>query len=83
MKANVLEYEPHLALFVENDDALLFYRKITQLGLKNLKSNGKLFFEINQFLGNETVALLKQLQFRNVELRKDIFGNDRMIVASL
>jgi release factor glutamine methyltransferase len=83
MKANVLEYEPHLALFVENEDALLFYRKIAQLGLKNLKANGKLFFEINQYLGNETVALLNQLHYRNVELQKDIYGNDRMIVASL
>lgn len=83
IKPNVLDYEPHLALFVEDDDPLLFYRKIAQLASKNLKTNGKLFFEINQYLGNETVELLKELQFRNIELRKDIFENDRIIVASL
>lgn len=81
IKPNVLEYEPHLALFVEDDDALLFYRKIAQLALKNLKPNGTLYFEINQYLGNEMVELLTGLQFSFVELRKDIYGNDRMIVA--
>lgn len=83
IKANVLEYEPHLALFVEDDNALLFYRKIAELALKRLKVNGKLFFEINQYLGNETVGMLKELQFRNVQLIKDLYGNDRIIVASL
>lgn len=83
IKANVLEYEPHLALFVEDDNALLFYRKIAELALKRLKVNGKLFFEINQYLGNETVGMLKELQFRNVQLIKDLYGNDRIIVALL
>lgn len=81
IKNNVLDYEPHLALFVEDNDALLFYRKIGELALKNLNSNGKLFFEINQYLGKETVDLLKNLGFQQVELRKDIYGNDRMILA--
>lgn len=81
MQANVLDYEPHLALFVENDDALLFYRKITQLAYISLKENGKLFFEINQYLGNETAALIKQFGFDNVQLKKDIYGNDRIIQA--
>lgn len=83
IKKNVLDYEPHLALFVEDTDALLFYRKIAQLALKNLSSNGLLFFEINQYLGNETVELLENLGFKNIELKKDIYGNDRMIKCSV
>lgn len=79
IKKNVLDYEPHLALFVEDTDALLFYRKIAQLALKNLAPNGLLFFEINQYLGKETVELLENLGFKNIELKKDIYGNDRMI----
>lgn len=83
IKNNVLEYEPHLALFVADDDALIFYRKIGELALKSLRPNGKLFFEINQYLGKETVVLLNDLGFQNVALKKDIYGNDRMILASL
>lgn len=83
IKKNVLEYEPHLALFVEDDDALLFYRKIAELAQKNLSINGKLFFEINQYLGNETVRLLEDLGFQNIQLKKDFYGNDRMICCNL
>ena len=83
IKKNVLDYEPHLALFVEDTDALLFYRKIAQLALKNLSPNGLLFFEINQYLGKETVELLQNLGFKNIELKKDIYGNDRMIRCSI
>ena len=79
IKKNVLDYEPHLALFVEDSDALLFYRKIAQLALTSLTPNGKLFIEINQYLGKETVELLENLGFKNIELRKDFVGNDRMI----
>jgi release factor glutamine methyltransferase len=79
IKPNVLEYEPHLALFVEDTDALLFYRKIADLAKENLSENGMLFFEINQYLGKETVELLENLGFKNIELKKDIYGNDRMI----
>ncbi|SHI48255.1 peptide chain release factor N(5)-glutamine methyltransferase [Flavobacterium haoranii] len=79
IKKNVLEYEPHLALFVEDNDALLFYRKIAQLALQALKPSGFLFFEINQYLGKETVEMLIQLGYQNIELRKDLKGNDRMI----
>ena len=79
IKKNVLEYEPHLALFVEDNDALLFYRKIAQLAKINLSENGTLYFEINQYLGKETVELLENLGFKNIELKKDIYGNDRMI----
>jgi release factor glutamine methyltransferase len=83
IKRNVLDYEPHLALFVDDSDALLFYRKIAQLALKSLAPNGKLFFEINQYLGEETVELLTKLGFKNIELRKDFVGNDRMICCGL
>jgi release factor glutamine methyltransferase len=83
IKKNVLDYEPHLALFVEDTDALLFYRKIAQLAIKNLSPNGLLFFEINQYLGKETVELLENLGFKNIELKKDIYGNDRMVKCSI
>ena len=83
IKKNVLDYEPHLALFVEDTDALLFYRKIAQLAIKNLSPNGLLFFEINQYLGKETVDLLENLGFKNIELKKDIYGNDRMVKCSI
>jgi SAM-dependent methyltransferase len=83
IKRNVLDYEPHLALFVDDSDALLFYRKIAQLALKSLAPNGKLFFEINQYLGEETVELLGHLGFKNIELRKDFMGNERMICCGL
>ena len=83
IKKNVLDYEPHLALFVEDTDALLFYRKIAQLALKNLLPNGLLFFEINQYLGKETVELFENLGFKNIELKKDIYGNNRMIKCSI
>ncbi len=79
IKKNVLAYEPHLALFVDDNNALLFYRKIAELALTSLSSNGKLFFEINQYLGKETVELLEDLGFKNIQLRKDFVGNDRMI----
>ena len=79
---NVLEFEPHLALFVEDNDALLFYRKITELAKNHLAESGKLYFEINQYLGKETVALVESYGFKNVQLIKDIYGNDRMISAS-
>ena len=79
INVNVLKYEPHLALFVDDNDALLFYRKIANLAKKNLKPNGELYFEINQYLGKETVELVESFGFKNVKLIKDIYGNDRMI----
>jgi len=82
IKNNVLDNEPHLALFVEDNDALIFYRKIAQLAQKNLKSEGQLYFEINQYLGKETLNLLLEMGFKNCELRQDIYGNDRMIQCS-
>lgn len=81
IKNNVLLNEPHLALFVEDDNPLLFYHKISQLAATRLNNNGMLFFEINQYLGNKTVQLIKNNGFTSVELKKDLFGNDRMIFA--
>ncbi|NIJ44951.1 release factor glutamine methyltransferase [Wenyingzhuangia heitensis] len=82
IQKNVLNFEPHLALFVSNDDPLVFYRHIAQLAKTALKPNGILYYEINQYLGKETVELLQNLGFKNIELKKDVFGNDRMIKAS-
>jgi len=79
IKQNVLDHEPHLALFVDDHDALIFYRKITELAQKNLSPNGALYFEINQYLGKEMMDLLEQHGFQQMELRKDIYGNNRMV----
>ena len=79
MKPNVLQHEPHLALFVEDDDALLFYRKIAEQSHELLKPNGQLYFEINQYLGNDMELLLESQHFSAIELKQDVFGNDRMI----
>lgn len=81
IKPNVLEHEPHLALFVADNDALLFYRKITALAQKHLTPKGKLYFEINQYLGKETFALVESFGFTEVRLHQDIYGNDRMVSA--
>lgn len=83
IRKNVLEHEPHLALFVSDDDALLFYKKIADLAKNHLSANGKLYFEINQYLARETMDMLEQKGFSFLELRKDIYGNDRMILAKL
>jgi release factor glutamine methyltransferase len=80
---NVLENEPHLALFVEDDNPLIFYSKIADLAKIHLKKEGLLFFEINQYLGKETVAMLKHKGFNSIKLKKDLFGNDRMVKAIL
>ncbi|AOC95613.1 Release factor glutamine methyltransferase [Flavobacterium anhuiense] len=83
IKKNVLDYEPHLALFVEDSDPLIFYRKIASLAQNGLHKNGKLYFEINQYLGKEMIDLLENMSFENVELRKDIYDNDRMIKGNI
>lgn len=80
MQRNVLEHEPESALFVKNDDPLIFYRKIVELAKGNLTKNGAVYLEINQYLGKETEAIFKEKGFQT-ELRKDIFGNDRMLKA--
>jgi release factor glutamine methyltransferase len=83
IKPNVLDFEPHLALFVDDNDPLIFYRKIAQLAKNSLKTDGKLYYEINQYLGPETIALLEQTGFINIILRKDFVGNDRMTSARI
>jgi release factor glutamine methyltransferase len=83
IKKNVLDYEPHLALFVEDHDALIFYRKIASLAKNALLEKGKLYFEINQYLGKEMADLLESMDFKSVELRKDIYDNERMIKGSV
>ena len=81
MERNVLDWEPGLALFVPDNDPLVFYRRIADLGLELLLPNGALYYEINQLYGEETVQLLKEKGYRDIELRKDLSGNDRMIKA--
>jgi release factor glutamine methyltransferase len=76
---NVLDHEPHLALFVPNDDPLIFYKAIADFAIKNSDINVALYLEINENLGEETVKLLEQKGFNNIELRKDLSGKDRMI----
>ena len=82
LKNNVLKNEPHVALFVENDNPLIFYAKIAELAKNYLNKNGLLFFEINQYLGIETIDLVNKKGLKNIQLKKDMFGNDRIIVAS-
>ena len=81
MEANVLNWEPQLALFVPDDTPLLFYRAIAEKALTMLRSGGKLYFEINRAYGKETCAMLQSIGYRNIELRKDFADNDRMIKA--
>lgn len=83
MKLNVLDNEPHLALFVEDNNPLLFYKTICEFAKQNLKEGGLLFFEINEYLGQEMMKLLDDFGFKNIELKQDIFKKDRMIKASI
>ena len=83
MKNNVVEHEPGLALFVSDGDPLIFYKKITRFALSHLKKGGVLFFEINQYLGEEMKQLLEAENFSEIDLRKDMFGNDRMLKGQL
>ena len=78
---NVLNFEPHIALFVHSEDDLLFYRVIAKQATKALKSGGRLFFEINYSRGEAMVNMLKDLGFEHVELRKDLSGKDRMVMG--
>ena len=78
---HVLQEEPGLALFVSDEDPLLFYRVIAQKAWNTLSSGGHLFYEINQYFGKETIALLQDMGYQYIQLRKDLKGNDRMIHA--
>jgi release factor glutamine methyltransferase len=81
MRANVLEHEPHLALFVDDEDPLVFYRRIAQIAQTNLKENGLVALEINTYLGKETVELFTKFGFKDVSLHQDFFGKDRFVIA--
>ncbi|MAT90530.1 MAG: protein-(glutamine-N5) methyltransferase, release factor-specific [Flavobacteriaceae bacterium] len=83
MQPNVLHYEPTSALYVEDVDPFLFYRKIAQLSKHHLTPSGKLYFEINEYLGKELQAVLKNIGFKEVILKKDVFQKHRMICCSL
>ena len=80
MEQHVTEWEPHTSLFVPDEDALRFYRAIAKIGQTDaLRPGGHIYVEINQALGKETVELFESYGYKEVTLRKDIFGNDRMI----
>ncbi|CAL65615.1 peptide chain release factor N(5)-glutamine methyltransferase [Christiangramia forsetii] len=81
MHQNVLDHEPKLALYVEDENALIFYKKIAELAVKSLNPAGCLYFEINQYLAEETKSLVQQFGFET-ELKKDIFGHYRMLKAT-
>lgn len=83
MRSNVLNNEPSRALFVSNDQPLIFYEKITSLAKSKLKKEGVLYFEINQYLGLETKNMIEKSGFVSVEIRRDLYGNERMIKACL
>ena len=79
MRNNVKRFEPSQALFVPDEAPLLYYKILTKFGRANLETGGMLFLEINQYLGKDVLLLLREQGYENVELRKDIFGQDRMV----
>lgn len=81
MSHNVLAHEPGLALFVPEEDAMLFYRKIAQFGLSHLSANGFLAFEINEFRAKETVIVLAGMGYESIEVKQDLSGADRVVIA--
>jgi len=83
IKDNVLKYEPHVSLFVNDDDSLLFYRKIVEIANQILTPNGLIYFEINEYLGDEMINLLNGKGFVEIELKQDIYKKNRMIKGLL
>lgn len=81
MDSNVLTFEPHLALFVSDDDPLIFYRRISELAIQHLNIGGMLYFEIHERYGKEMVKLVEDIGFTNVKLKQDLQGKDRMLQA--
>ena len=81
MSANVLQYEPHLALFVEDDNAIIFYKKIGDLAFQLLNAEGKLYFEIHENKAMEVHEYLQSIGFSSVQIRKDIYEKDRFVSA--
>ncbi|WP_204345452.1 peptide chain release factor N(5)-glutamine methyltransferase [Psychroserpens algicola] len=81
IQPNVLDNEPHSALFVDDENPLQFYKAICEFALKTLKTNGVLYFEINEYLGKEMLDLMETFNFKAIELKQDLFGKDRMLKA--
>lgn len=81
MEKNVLNHEPHVALFVPDDDPLLFYRAIAEKTLTMLTPDGTLFFEINRLYAQELTTMLQSMGFQHITVRQDQFNNDRMLRA--
>ena len=82
MECNVLEHEPHLALFVPDDDPLLFYRAIAQYAIEGLKPQGSLFFEINPLYADDLVQMLRLMSYHDISIRRDQFGKPRFLKAT-
>lgn len=83
MNANVVDHEPHTALFVPDNDALVFYKALAEFGKKRLYENGSIYMEIHEGLGQDVVSIFKDSGYSDVELKKDMQGKDRMVKASL
>ncbi len=83
MDSNVLDYEPHLALFVDDSEPLLFYNTIADFAINSLKENGKLYFEINEHYGSEVKQMLMNKSFKNINIVKDINDRDRIVSCNI
>ena len=83
MEKNVLEFEPELALFVSDENPLIYYERIADFALTHLKNEGCLYFEINEAFGNECIEMLRNKGFSEVSIKKDIHGKDRMVRSVL
>ena len=83
MEENVLNYEPHQALFVPDEDPLIFYRTIASFAFNNLRSQGKIYVEINEAFGDGVADIFMNAGFRETNIRRDINGKQRMVKASL
>ncbi|MCK8481102.1 peptide chain release factor N(5)-glutamine methyltransferase [Psychroserpens algicola] len=81
IQPNVLDNEPHSALFVDDENPLQFYKAICEFAQETLKTNGVLYFEINEYLGKEMLDLMATFNFKAIELKQDLFGKDRMLKA--
>ncbi len=80
MKPNVLKYEPHLALFVNNNKPLIFYKAIAKFALNSLKNNGKIYLEINEFIAEQTADIFKKYNFNSTKIIKDLSGKKRFLI---
>lgn len=83
MSTSTVQFEPHLALFVPNENPIIFYDKIADFAKQHLEKNGKLYFELNEFNANDVKILLQQKGFQNIEIKKDFSGKDRMLRCEL